>query len=127
MKYLVDTHTLLWALGNPGQLPESVCKAIRSPENMIFASIAALWEIAIKVSIGKLKVPAGFLPGVQKAGYQVLPISVEHVQEYSKLPLHHRDPFDRIFVAQARIDDLTLITCDQALKSYRVPLLLYSR
>ena len=122
-RYLIDTHTLLWALGEPSILSVAARDAIASPSNLIFVSSASLWECAIKVSIGKLELPENFLESVPKAGYEVIPILIPHLNIYRTLPMLHRDPFDRILVAQATAEALVLISRDPAIAKYDVDVL----
>lgn len=123
MRYLLDTHSLLWALGAPGVLSRPARDVLAAPANSIFVSSASLWECAIKASIGKLDLPDDFFAAIPETGYEVLPIRLSHRNEYRALPLHHRDPFDRMFVAQARAEALTLITRDPEIAKYEVALL----
>ncbi len=97
--------------------------ALADPSNLIFLSIASLWELSIKISVGKLQVPEDFFPGVLRSGYELLPLSLDHLQEYRSLPLHHRDPFDRILVAQARCEQLTVVTHDKSFDAYEIGIL----
>lgn len=123
MRYLLDTHALLWALGEPGTLAPAAREAIASPANLIHVSIASLWECTIKASIGKLDLPPDFLDVIAETGYDALPIRLPHLAAYRSLPMHHRDPFDRLLVAQAQAEALTLITRDQEIAKYPVQLL----
>jgi PIN domain nuclease of toxin-antitoxin system len=123
MRYLLDTHSLLWAIGDPGTLARAARDVIASESNIIFVSSASLWECAIKASIGKLDLPDDFFDSISQTGYEVLPIRISHLNVYRSLPLHHRDPFDRIFVAQANAEALTLITRDPEIAKYDVRLL----
>jgi PIN domain nuclease of toxin-antitoxin system len=124
MRYLLDTHSLLWALGDTGTLSRAARDAIASPTNIVFVSSASLWECAIKASIGKLDLPDDFFDTFPETGYELLPIRLSHLDVYRSLPLHHRDPFDRIFVAQAKAESLTLITRDPEIAKYDVALLI---
>jgi PIN domain nuclease of toxin-antitoxin system len=120
MRYLLDTHALLWALGDPGILSQAARDAIAYPANLIFVSSASLWECAIKASIGKLDLPDDFFDLIPETGYEVIPIRTAHLNTYRSLPMHHRDPFDRILVAQAQAEALTLITRDPDIAKYDV-------
>jgi PIN domain nuclease of toxin-antitoxin system len=120
MRYLVDTHTLLWALGDPETLSPRARDAIASPSNLIFVSSASLWECAIKASIGKLDLPEDFFDSIPESGYELMPIRTAHLNVYRTLPTHHRDPFDRILVSQARAEALILITRDPEIARYDV-------
>ena len=123
MRFLVDTHALLWALGAPSALSPAARDAIANPSNLIMVSNASLWECAIKASIGKLDLPDDFFDSVPEAGYEVMPIRISHLNVYRTLPMHHRDPFDRMLVAQARAEALTLISRDPEIAEYDVEIL----
>jgi PIN domain nuclease of toxin-antitoxin system len=123
MRYLLDTHAMLWALGDPGKLSPTARDAIASPANIVFVSSASLRECAIKASIGKLDLPDDFFDSIPATGYEAMPIRIAHLNVYRSLPMHHRDPFDRIFVAQAQAEALTLISRDPEIAKYDVALL----
>ena len=93
----------------------------------VWVSAASVWETQIKASLGKLEPPTGLIELVDESGFERLPITFEHASEVGTLPLHHRDPFDRMLVAQARLEGMTLATADATLASYDVPLLVMSR
>ena len=120
MRYLLDTHTLLWARAAPDLLSADALAVLESADNALYLSIASLWECAIKSSIGKLDVPDDFYRTVA-GDYEILGIDVSHVEACASLPMHHRDPFDRMLVAQARIGGLALVTRDQDIARYDVP------
>ena len=120
MRYLLDTHTLLWARATPDLLSADALAVLESADNALYLSIASLWECAIKSSIGKLDVPDDFYRTVA-GDYELLGIDVSHVEACANLPLHHRDPFDRMLVAQARLGGLTLVTRDRDIAKYDVP------
>lgn len=123
MAYLLDTHSLLWALGKPDALSDSARTAIGDANNVIHVSIASLWECAIKASIGKLELPKDFFDAVTTAGFEELRIRISHLKVYGVLPMHHRDPFDRMLVAQATAESLTLISRDSKIAKYGVNIL----
>lgn len=123
MRFLVDTHALLWALGEPSTLSRQARDALADPSNLIVVSSASLWECAIKASIGKLDLPEDFFHSVPVAGYEVMPIRIFHLNVYRTLPMHHRDPFDRMLVAQARAEALILISRDPDIAKYDVAVL----
>lgn len=123
MGYLLDTHSLLWALGKPDALSDRARTAISDANSIIHISTASLWECAIKVSIGKLELPEEFFDAVTRAGFEELQIRVSHLKVYGGLPMHHRDPFDRILVAQATAESLTLISRDSKIAKYGVNIL----
>ena len=127
MKVLLDTHTFLWFIEADARLSKSAAEAILDLENQRFLSIASLWEIAIKVSIGKLKNHGAFGTLIQTQitgnAVQLLPISANHLDTVQSLPYHHRDPFDRLIIAQALEEDLTLLSRDSDLAKYGAKLL----
>ena len=124
MKLLLDTHLLLWAANAPEQLPSAARDLIESPENELLFSAASLWEIAIKSSLGRndFRVDARLLRrGLLDNGYGELPISSEHAVYIDALPPIHKDPFDRILVAQATVEGITLLTTDAQVAGYPGP------
>lgn len=124
MNLLLDTHVFLWAVGNDSQLSPQARAAIIDGHNTVFVSAVTAWEIAIKKSIGKLKLPAGdYLEELRLHRFTPLAITTEHALATELLPPHHRDPFDRMLIAQAQIEQLTLITRDQKLKAYDIPII----
>ena len=118
--YLIDTHALLWARSAPERLSREALSVLQATGNTLYVSMASLWECAIKTSIGKLDVPAGFWRIVSE-DYELLGIELSHVEACASLPLHHRDPFDRLLVAQAQRGGLGLITRDPNIARYDVP------
>ena len=124
MKFLLDSHALIWALSDPERLPEPVRALIEDPAHEIFVSAASAWEIAIKVGLGKIEFPLKALSAVlADTGFIELPVQFRHAVLVADLPLHHRDPFDRILVAQAIAEQLTLLSRDPLLRPYPVPIL----
>jgi len=127
MKLLLDTHVLLWALGEPDSLSTAERAAIADEANAVVASVASLWEIAIKQQSGKLKLPAPAIdwlpPLIDSSGIGTLDITQRHALAAGALPNHHRDPFDRMLVAQALADEFILVTRDRAIKRYGAPTL----
>ena len=121
MKVLLDTHLLLWAAGVPKRLSPQAREIIGSSGNVIFFSVASLWEIEIKSTLGRedfrVETPV-FRSGLLENGYLELPISGDHVLSLRQLPLLHRDPFDRILLAQSLSDNLLLLTSDETLARY---------
>ena len=123
MRLLLDTHVLLWALAAPARLPAKVSAAIRDPSNMVHVSATSGWEIAIKVALGKLKADLDEISrAVAEVGFEELPVRMAHARRLRALPAHHRDPFDRMLVAQAIEEGLTLVTRDRQLGAYGVPI-----
>ncbi len=127
MRLLLDTHTLLWAVNDDARLSEQARALLEDTENSLFLSVVSLWEIAIKVTIGKLNLNSSFdnfvARGVVAKGVVLLPITEAHLSALVTLPLHYRDPFDRLIVAQALTEDLTLLSRDGNLTDYGVKLL----
>ena len=125
MKLLLDTHLLLWAAGEPRRLPKQARALIDNPDNELLFSAASLWEVAIKRSLGRedFKVDARLLRrGLLDNEYRELPIISDHVVATESLPLLHRDPFDRILVAQATVEGITLLTIDSLVSQYPGPI-----
>lgn len=123
MRLLLDTHALLWALAAPSRLPPRIAKALRDPSNTVFVSAASAWEIAIKASLGKLSADVDeIVHAVVDVGFDELSVTLAHARRVRDLPSHHRDPFDRMLVAQALEEGLALVTHDGVLRAYRVPI-----
>ena len=118
MKLLLDTHILLHALTDPERLTPRRRESIENPANAVFVSAVSIAEIGIKVSIGKLRVDVDLLPSVDEAGFEWLDFSPREAMQLASLPLHHRDPFDRMLVVQSRINGLTLVTDDSKIADY---------
>jgi PIN domain nuclease of toxin-antitoxin system len=122
LKLLLDTHAALWFLGGDERLGDSARRQLADDTNRVLLSAAVVWEIAIKRSIGKLVVPDEYLSLLLDAGVQALAVSVEHAAAVERLPWHHRDPFDRMLVAQASTEGAALVSGDDALRPYGVTL-----
>lgn len=125
MKLLLDTHVLLWAAGSPAQLPPAARALLEDPNNELVFSAASLWEIAIKRGLGRadFQVDARVLRrGLLDNGYLELPITSEHTVFIDSLPPIHKDPFDRILIAQATVEGITLITSDALIARYPGPI-----
>jgi PIN domain nuclease of toxin-antitoxin system len=127
MRLLLDTHAVLWFLREPEKLPPKVLEEIESAGADARVSLATLWEIAIKASLKKLYLPKEydelFPQSVTDSGLSLLGIEPQHVGWLSRLPWHHRDPFDRLLIAQAHVEQLTLVSCDPNFPAYAVPIL----
>jgi PIN domain nuclease of toxin-antitoxin system len=121
-RLLLDTHVLLWWLEDGPELSEDLKGQIET-ELEVYISVASIWEISIKSAAGKLSVPDNFLQVVGDSGVSELAIRSQHAQLAGQLPLIHRDPFDRMLVAQALTENLTLVTRDSAIHAYDVPVL----
>ena len=124
MRLLLDTHVLLWLLSDPERLGETVLAILRAEANEVRVSAATAWEIAIKKQMGKLRAPDDLEAQLEAGGVTALPITLAHARLAGSLPAHHRDPFDRMLIAQATIEGLTVVTHDPHFKPYGVPLLL---
>jgi PIN domain nuclease of toxin-antitoxin system len=123
VRLLLDTHVLIWAVTEPGCLREGVREAVIAPANTVFVSAATAWEIAIKVALGRLRFPLDRFEAVlADAGLDHLPITAAHGIAAGGLPHHHADPFDRMLVAQAQLEDLVLVSEDRAFPPYAVRL-----
>lgn len=125
MKFLLDTHLLLWAAGEPGRLSKQARTLIDNPDNELLFSAASLWEVTIKRGLGRedFQVDARLLRrGLLDNGYSELPIISDHVVATESLPLIHKDPFDRILVAQATVEGVTLLTIDSWVSQYPGPI-----
>lgn len=122
MRLLLDTHALLWWLADES-LNDHARDAIADPANLVVVSAASAWEISIKKALGKLAAPDDLEHQLQAGGFAPLPISVRHGIAAGQLPHHHEDPFDRMLIAQAFAEGLTIVTRDKRFDDYRVPLL----
>ena len=120
MRLLLDTHALLWWIGDEDRLNKASFAMIASRDNEILVSAASLWEISTKRNLGKLQAPENMCRVVQEKGFTGLPISLIHAETAGALPLLHRDPFDRMLVAQAKIEGLTLMSDDPRIAQYDV-------
>lgn len=123
MRLLLDTQALVWMVGTPSDLGPAASEVLAAIENAVVISVVSLWEVAIKRATGKLVLDADLLVEVRERGMDVLPIRAEHALAVADLPLHHRDPFDRMLIAQARHEGLTLVTADRRLEAYSVAVL----
>ena len=120
MRLLLDTHVILWGLQDDPHLKPGCRDLISDPNHEVFYSIASVWEICIKIAKGNLVVPDDLQLALEYSMFRQLPIKFEHALEIRALPLHHRDPFDRMLIAQARIENLTLVTRDPRIQKYDV-------
>lgn len=120
MRGLLDTHIVLWWLADDQNLSPAHRAAIADPDNELFVSAVSVAEVAIKTSLGKLSAPAGLDAVVREAGFGELPFTAAHAEALRELPWHHRDPFDRMLVAQALVEGLDLLTTDPRLGNYPV-------
>ncbi len=125
MKLLLDTHTVIWSMDNPTKLSRPAIEAIENEANERLISIATVWEMSIKVQLGKLTLARPFREWIDDALIflctSLLPVTLDDADEQHRLPLHHRDPFDRMLVAQAKVSELTVVSVDEAFDLYGVP------
>ena len=127
MKVLLDTHAFLWSITGDDQLSKTAEEIFMDPDNNLFFSAASFWEICIKMSLGKLSLKRGWSKTIQEEmrinAVQWLPVEMQHCVELTKLPFHHRDPFDRMLIAQALAEDLQLLSRDGRLSAYEIELI----
>jgi len=120
MRLLLDTHVLLWWLNDSPELSQDAKNAISKQDNMVYISSVCIWEIVIKQSLGKLSMPDNWKETLEAEPFSRLTITWDHAFEVRKLPEIHRDPFDRLLVAQAMIEELVLVTNDEHIRKYNV-------
>ena len=127
MRLLLDTHTFIWLDDAPGLLSQQVRSALEDIDNSLLLSMVSVWEIQIKVQLGRLSIrnsPADLIQRQQESnGIELLPITLPHVLALSELPPHHGDPFDRLLISQARVEDAILVTKDENISRYHVDVL----
>ncbi|MGH4012645.1 MAG: type II toxin-antitoxin system VapC family toxin [Pseudonocardiaceae bacterium] len=123
MRLLLDSQVVLWSLHRPERLSAETVTAIMDPSNTVDVSVASLWELSIKQSLGKLTVDGDLREHLVRQCFAELPVLGEHALAARDLPLHHRDPFDRLLIAQARCEGLTLVTADRQFVAYDVPIM----
>jgi PIN domain nuclease of toxin-antitoxin system len=120
VRLLLDTHALLWALEAPASLRPDARAAIENPRNPVLVSTASAWEMGVKVSVGKLRAPHDLAAQLREKRFTTLPVTLEHGLRVGELPLLHKDPFDRLLVAQAQLEGLTIVTRDPRIAAYDV-------
>jgi PIN domain nuclease of toxin-antitoxin system len=118
VRLLVDTHVFLWWCADDRRLSAALRAALRDGANEVYLSAASVWEMKIKEALGRLRTPEPVSAAALRLGFEPLPIQFGHAEATSQLPPLHRDPFDRMLVAQARVESLTLVTRDPAIRSY---------
>lgn len=118
MRLLLDTHILLWWLANSPSLSTHARELVADPKNAVFVSAVSLWEIRLKQSLDKLRLPSDFDAKLASESFESLPLLAAHTREVASLPWHHRDPFDRILIAQARVAGLKLVTASEIAARY---------
>ena len=119
-RLLIDSHVLLWHALDDARLGPAPTAAIEEGNAEVFVGTASLWEIAIKASIGKIEAPDDLPERVAEMGFELLPVSSDHAWHVRSLPLHHRDPLDRLLIAQAQIERLPIVTGDSVFEAYDV-------
>ena len=123
MKLLLDTHTFLWWDSEPEKLSQHALELCQNPENMLILSVASIWEMQIKIQLGKLKIKmplSELIRQQQENGIGILPVEASHIFAVENLPNHHKDPFDRLLVAQAIVEDAVLVSADPLITQYPV-------
>jgi PIN domain nuclease of toxin-antitoxin system len=124
MKVLLDTHAFLWSITGDDRLSKTAEEIFLDPDNNLFFSAASFWEICIKMNLGKLSLKRGWFKTIQEEmrinAVQWLPVEMRHCVELTKLPFHHRDPFDRMLIAQAMTEELQLLSRDSRLSAYEI-------
>jgi len=126
MDLLLDSHALIWFINGDKQLPDKSVKRIKNLNNKCYVSIASIWEIAIKISLGKLELNGGFdeiSKIMSKYKIELLPISFEHIRILLTLKFQHRDPFDRIIISQTKAEQLTLVSKDDNCRKYDIEII----
>ncbi|MEL6262085.1 MAG: type II toxin-antitoxin system VapC family toxin [Cyanobacteria bacterium J06626_6] len=124
MRFLLDTHAFLWFVLDDSRLSSEASSLVKDLDNRVLISPASYWEIAIKVSIGKYEIPGSFQDWIERQlsenGFEVLPLRVDHAARVTMLPFHHRDPFDRLLIAQALTEKIPIISIDGKFDQYSV-------
>jgi PIN domain nuclease of toxin-antitoxin system len=123
VRLLLDTQALIWALKRPERLADPTRLAITASETRVFVSMATPWEMAIKEALGNLKPPDDLEARLDEKRFELLPITLRHTRAVASLPHHHGDPFDRMLIAQAQVDGMTLVTSDREIGRYQVSLM----
>jgi PIN domain nuclease of toxin-antitoxin system len=119
---LLDTHVALWWRENNPRLEMEAREAIASAD-VAYVSVVSAWEVAVKIAVGKLRIPGSFEEAIDESGFSKLPITFAHAAALTELPLHHRDPFDRMLIVQAQQEGLTIVTADRKFEPYDVDIL----
>jgi PIN domain nuclease of toxin-antitoxin system len=123
LKLLLDTHAALWWLADDERFSPEAARHLTDDTNQVLLSAAVVWEVAIKGSLGKLEAPEDFAPTLLGAGAHALPITLNHAARVELLPWHHRDPFDRLLIAQASIEGAAVVSRDEVLRPYGITLI----
>jgi PIN domain nuclease of toxin-antitoxin system len=123
MNLLLDTHVLLWWLDDSPHLSEAGRNAIADSNNLIVLSAVVVWEIRFKQAQGKLEIAPNFYRVINNQGFELLSITADHAYATGDFPMHHRDPFDRMLIAQAKLEGLSIVTHDTVFKKYGIPVM----
>jgi PIN domain nuclease of toxin-antitoxin system len=123
VRLLLDTHAALWFLSADARLGPDAFRHLQDEDNQLLLSSVVVWEVAVKRSLGKLNAPEGFAEAMLSTHVQPLPVTIDHAAAVEHLPWQHRDPFDRMLVAQAQVERATLVSGDEALAAYGVPVI----
>lgn len=121
MKYLIDTHVLIWLFNGDNVISSKVLEIIKNPKSNLYISIISFWEISIKISLGKLNISYSTKELIKEtidSGIKILNLKEEHILEVENLPFHHRDPFDRLIISQSKIENMLLISKDDIFDKY---------
>jgi PIN domain nuclease of toxin-antitoxin system len=123
VRLAIDSNAFVWMASRPAELTAAARQALTDPVNDRFISIASVWEISIKLSLGKLSLPGPLEEAIDDTAATLLPITMPYIKRAQTLPFHHRDPFDRMLIAQAMEEGLTIVTRDRIFSAYGVPVL----
>jgi PIN domain nuclease of toxin-antitoxin system len=126
MNLLIDTHVFLWWDSQPEKIPNRALSALEDPDNTIWLSLVSIWEVQIKTQLGKLTIHQpldSLVQQQQQNGIQLLPIKLNHILAIQPLPYYHKDPFDRLLIAQSIAENLTCVSADSVFKQYNIPIL----
>ncbi|NJL03292.1 MAG: type II toxin-antitoxin system VapC family toxin [Spirulinaceae cyanobacterium SM2_1_0] len=124
MKLLLDTHAFIWWDSQPARIPEATLNHLQQPQNTVLLSLVSLWELQIKIQLGKLSMRASLAEVVhqqQVNGIEMLAISLQHILALERLPWHHKDPFDRLLIAQSQVEQAVLVSQDAKVQQYDCP------
>ncbi len=128
MRFILDTHVWIWWIAEPERLSEQAVQMIEASENQVFISTASAWELSIKYSLGKIKLPSNiedfFMFIFPKCGFTTIRVEFIHALKVASLPHHHNDPFDRLLIAQAQIEKMPIITADKKFSKYDIEIIL---
>ena len=120
MNFILDTHLLIWSINEPSKLSKNTLNIVSNTDNTIFVSAATLWELQIKKSLGKITLPDNFSSLLEKGGFELLNIQINHINKIDILPSIHRDPFDRMLIAQSICENIPLVTNDIEIMKYNL-------